>query len=66
MSETTDIKKHLTPLFLATLRHAARTYGWEGDYEEVTRFVAWCYRQNGDQMDDMTPFDDGPSDDEAR
>lgn len=65
MSEPEDITGELTPLFLATLQRAARTYGWEGDYEEVVRFVSWCYRQNGGDLPDMTPFDDGPSD-EAR
>lgn len=53
----------LTPEFLETLMFAARTYGHEGDYEEVARFVMYCNSQAGHEL--SQPFPRAFGEDEA-
>ena len=57
----TDLKPRLTPDFMQTLVHAARTYGWSGDYTEIYDFVRWCEEIAGKaliQPQDLEPFED--------
>lgn len=45
--------------FLNKLINLARTYGWEGDYLEVSQFVRWCHYFLGTPLIevDLTPYD---------
>lgn len=50
---------NITPEFLATLTHLARSYGWLGDHCATTDFVRWCYQEAGaprPTADDLEPF----------
>lgn len=45
--------------FLGKLKTAAQHYGWQGDYNEVTKFVLWVYEQYGYQkptQEQLAPF----------
>lgn len=51
------IKPKLTPEFLATLAEVAKTYGWEGDYQEVGKFVATVHTDfAGVPAPDLNPY----------
>lgn len=52
------IKPKLTPEFLATLVEVAKTYGWEGDYQEVGKFVAVVHAEYaGIPAPDLNPYE---------
>ncbi len=52
------IKPKLTPEFLATLVEVAKTYGWEGDYHEVGRFVEAVHTSYaGIPAPDLNPYE---------
>ncbi|WP_228897860.1 hypothetical protein [Acidovorax sp. Leaf73] len=51
------IKPKLTPEFLGTLAEVAKTYGWEGDYHEVGKFVEKVYTDfAGVPAPDLNPY----------
>lgn len=43
-------------LFLNDLTAIAKCYGYCGDYEEIYRFVEWCYKQFGHKAPDLEPY----------
>lgn len=47
-------------VLIADLIELARTYGWSGDYSEVTDFVRWSIDQIDRNPDDfeLEPYDD--------
>ena len=54
------LRQKLTDDFLSTLVQAGRTYGWWGDYTEITGFVRWCFHTAGKEApgyDDLEPFE---------
>lgn len=51
------LKAFLTPAFLDTLTHAARTYGDMGDWPAVKDFVAYCYALAEAPCPDLAPYD---------
>lgn len=52
------IKPKLTPEFLSTLADVAKTYGWEGDYHEVGKFVAVVHTEYaGFPAPDLNPYE---------
>lgn len=48
--------------FLAKLVELAKTYGWLGDYIEVSYFVEWVFDEMGEDCPDLEPFPEGYND----
>lgn len=55
-----ELRPHLTPEFLATLRLAAEIVSWEVDMIEVDKFVEAAHRIAGQEMLPLHPREYGP------
>lgn len=51
------LKPILTDDFLTTLRLAAQTFGWSGNYIEIASFVGWCFYSAEKDLPNITPYD---------